>query len=137
MLLCACVLHQVGWPPPIATAADPRDNDGAAAAPADAKSAARVFVRAQPPLLTALRQLLAAMFALQRADDPRSFAKVRAHANLSFAQHLQNSCLSSETSGLAVRREMTTDHFSGICLLMQNSLQSMSRHAGQEFDTSV
>ncbi len=36
----------------------------------------RVFARAQPPLLTALRQLLAAMFALQKADDPRNFAKV-------------------------------------------------------------
>ena len=42
----------------------------------DAKSAVRIFASAPPPLLAALRQLLAAMFALQRADDPSSFEKV-------------------------------------------------------------
>lgn len=42
----------------------------------DAKSAVRIFASAAPPLLAALRQLLAAMFALQRADDPSSFEKV-------------------------------------------------------------
>jgi type VI protein secretion system component VasF len=54
----------------------PNDSAGAAAAPVDAKSALRIFANAAPPLLAALRQLLAAMFALQRADDPSSFEKV-------------------------------------------------------------
>lgn len=68
---------QAGWPPPIATQDSGAAESGAtAAAAADPKSAACIFDRAPPALLTALRQLLAAMFELQRADDPSGFAKV-------------------------------------------------------------
>jgi hypothetical protein len=68
---------QVGWPPPITTQDAAADGAGnGTAALADRSSTQRLFQSAAPELLLAVRQLLAAMFALQRADDPEGFAKV-------------------------------------------------------------
>lgn len=67
---------EAGWPPPITTQDEAAAGAaGGTAAMADTTSARCLFENAAPALLLALRQLLAAMFALQRADDPAGFAE--------------------------------------------------------------